>query len=186
MQALKYLLAAALAALLLACLGLTATGLSDTFTNGDVIVVPGNAVTPQGQPSPRLRARLDVALNLYRQQRAPLIFVSGGTGKEGVDEATAMAAYLMTNGVPPAAIVKDSAGINTFATAKNCAAFLRNRGLKSAIVATQFFHVARTRLALERNGVVVTGAVHARYFELRDGYSLVREVLGYAAYFALR
>ncbi len=127
---------------------------------------------------------MEAALQLYHEGYAPLIFVSGGIGKEGFDEAVSMANYLQKNGVPQTSIIIDSFGIDTAATAKNAAAYLRANKLKSALVATQYFHVPRTKLSLERNGVVVTGSLHARYFEMRDIYSTLRETVAYVAYYA--
>lgn len=184
MKRLTLLILVLLGGFVLAGSVIVATGLNDKITNADVIIVPGNAVAPNGTPSPRLQARLDAALKLYQEHRAPLIFVSGGTGKEGFDEAISMSTYLSKNGVPSAAIVKDSLGIDTAATARNAAIFMRANNLKSAIIATQYFHVARTKLALERNGIQVTGTAHARYIEMRDLYSIPREAIAYVAYFA--
>ena len=172
------------ACLLVPSIAIVAVGLNDRVTNAEIIIVPGNTVAPDGTPSPRLRARLDIALELFREQRAPRIFVSGGRGREGFDEAESMSNYLVVNGVPPQAIVKDNLGVDTGATAVNASRFMRANSLKTAIVATQYFHVARTTLALERNGVEVVGTVHARYIEARDAYSILREVVGYAAYYA--
>ncbi len=160
-------------------------GLHDQVAAADIIVVPGNTVQPDGLPSERLKSRLDIALRLFKERRAPAIFVSGGVGREGHDEAAVMAAYLIANGVPSNAIVRDSLGVTTAATAANAAKYLHANKLHSALVATQYFHVARTCLALERSGVIVSGAAHARYFEVRDAYSLAREVLGYAVYFLI-
>lgn len=42
-----------------------------------------------------------------------MIIVSGGIGKEGVDEAKAMASWLFQRGVPRRAVVIDSSGVNT-------------------------------------------------------------------------
>jgi len=183
MRLLKLIAALFAGLFLLSCSLLVVAGCSDKQAAADLIVVPGNTVAPDGQPSPRLQARLDVALALYRAHRAPLIFVSGGLGKEGFDEAVVMAGYLAANGVPAAAIVTDSQGVDTRATARNAAGFMRARGLQAAIVATQYFHVPRTRLALERAGVRVAGQSHARHVELRDLYSIPREVFGYVCYF---
>jgi vancomycin permeability regulator SanA len=158
-------------------------GLQDHATTADIIVVPGNTVQADGSLSGRLQARLDVAIELFHEQRAPRIFVSGGTGREGHDEAAAMAQYLLAQGVPASAVVQDPLGVDTAATAVNAAQYLRANRLGSALVATQYFHIARTELALQRNGVRVAGARHARYFELRDLYSLAREVIGYAVYY---
>ena len=50
------------------------------------------------------------------------------------------------------------------------------------MVVSQYFHVPRMRLALERAGVTPVYSAHAQYFELRDVYSIAREVVGYGVY----
>ena len=175
---------AALALYLAAMAIVAAAGLRDRLAPADVIVVFGNTVAADGQPSPRLRSRLDCALDTWRGKWAPLLVVSGGVGKEGFDEAAVMADYLAAHGVPRSAILVDSAGVDTGATAANVARIAAARHITSVIVATQYFHVARSRLAFERAGMRVAGSVHGRYFEARDVYSLAREVIGYGAYLA--
>jgi uncharacterized SAM-binding protein YcdF (DUF218 family) len=59
---------------------------------------------------------------------------------------------------------------------------MRKKNLQKALVATQYFHVPRTMLALERNGVQVSGNLHPRFFEFRDLYSIPREVVAYVGY----
>ena len=176
----------ALAVFLLATTALVGAGLNDKLAPADVIVVPGNTILPDGTPSPRLQARLDVALRQFQEHRAPRILVSGATGKEGFDEAASMAHYLQSRGVPAGAIIEDNQGWTTDATARNAALLMRAHGWKTAMVATQYFHVPRFRLALERAGIAVSGNVHAPYFELRDLYSVPRETVGYAVYFMRR
>jgi len=169
-------------AYLLAAAAIAVTGLNDQLAPADAIVVLGNTVAPDGTPSPRLRARLDCALDAYRQKLAPLLIVTGGVGKEGYDEAAVMATYLVHHGVPAAAVVVDSAGNDTAASAANVARIANDRKLKSVLVASQYFHLPRASLALSRAGVPVAGHIHARYFEARDLYSLAREVIGLGAY----
>ncbi|MGX9696822.1 YdcF family protein [Janthinobacterium lividum] len=168
---------------LLATVALVLAGLNDKLAPADVIVVPGNTIAPDGTPSPRLQARLDVALKQFQEHRAPRILVSGATGKEGFDEAASMARYLQSRGVPANAILEDNQGWTTDATARNAAAMMRQHGWRTAMVATQYFHVPRFRLALERSGIAVSGNVHAPYFELRDLYSVPRETVGYLVYY---
>ncbi|MBW3507452.1 YdcF family protein [Janthinobacterium sp. NKUCC06_STL] len=168
---------------LLATAALVLDGLNDKQPPADVIVVPGNTILPDGMPSPRLQARLDAALKQFQEHRAPHILVSGATGKEGFDEAASMARYLQSRGVPASAILEDNQGWTTDATARNTALLMRQHGWQTAMVATQYFHVPRFRLALERAGITVSGQVHAPYFELRDLYSVPRETVGYAVYF---
>jgi vancomycin permeability regulator SanA len=159
-------------------------GLTDVVGRSDVAIVPGNMVHPGGTPSRRLAARLERARALYAEGSVGAVIVSGGTGAEGYDEAQAMKAWLVKHGVPASVIIEDSAGVTTMATARNSAAIMRTHGMKTAAVATQYFHVPRTVLALRKAGVTVNQTSHARYFEGRDLYSVPREVVGYVSYLA--
>lgn len=158
-----------------------AWGLRDHVASADAVIVPGNTVHPDGTLSDRLRARLDVALAIYRGGRCKAIFVSGATGVEGVDEAAAMKAYLVRQGVPADRVLQDSAGFNTEATARNAAQALHQQGYTTVIAASQYFHLVRLNRLLSAQGLVVAGHEHARYFEPRDAYSLLREVAALAA-----
>jgi vancomycin permeability regulator SanA len=181
---LKRLIVGIVAALFVAGLAIPLSGLHDTPAPADLIVVPGNTVELNGRPSRRLQARLDAALSAYRQGLAQRIFVSGGTGAEGYDEAKVMAQYLQRQGVPAGAIVIDSRGIDTAATARHASIYMQAAHLRSALVATQYFHVARMTLALRRNGVRVAGSVHPQFVEARDLYSIAREAPAYLKYMA--
>lgn len=163
-------------------LAIVIDGLTDRDGRSDVAIVPGSKVYPSARPSPSLRARLDRALELYRAGQVGAVIVSGGTGVEGLDEARVMKVYLMAHGVPDGVILQDSAGVTTAATARNSAVLMRRHGLRTATVVTQYFHVSRTTLALRKAGVSVNATAHARLFELRDLYSIPREVVGYGLY----
>lgn len=175
--------AAALAALaLLAAATLAAAGLLADSPGADVAVVLGNTVQADGQPSPRLAARLDRAHACYAASRCRILFVSGGVDPQGMDEAAAMRDYLLARGVPAERIVTDSEGVDTWATARHAAAYMRAQGYARAMAVTQYFHVPRTMLALRRHGVAEVVGAHPRYFEGRDLYSLFRELLAMALY----
>ncbi len=156
---------------------ITSDGLTDKAAKSDLVIIPGNTVNSDGSLSPRLKGRLDAALSLWHDGLVSYFFVSGGVGKEGVDEAQAMKAYLTASGVPALRIFQDSEGMNTEATARNAAELMRQHKLTSAVIATQFFHITRLRILLKQQGVNVVGHVHGHYFELRDAYSLAREVV---------
>jgi len=104
-----------------AAIALALVGFRDHASRADIIVVPGNTVRPDGSVSGRLQSRLDAALGLFHEGLAPAIFVSGGIGREGHDEAAAMTAYLVAHGVAASAIVQDPLGVDTAATAVNAA-----------------------------------------------------------------
>jgi len=72
-----------------------AVGLTAHARPADMAIVFGNTVAPDSTPSPRLVARLQTAADLYRAHVVPAILVSGARGKEGVNEAPAMRAWLV-------------------------------------------------------------------------------------------
>ncbi len=163
--------------------GLAAFGLSARAGPAKLIVVLGNAVDLDGRPSPRLAARLDAALAAWRSGLAPRLLVSGGMAPGGRDEAAAMARYLVAKGVPPEAILQDPRGRDTFETARHAAAVLGGHG--RVLVATQWFHVPRTVLAMRRFGLGPVSATWPRFAEARDIYSFLREAAG-LPYYAIR
>jgi vancomycin permeability regulator SanA len=167
-----------------ACLmaALVADGLSDELAPTDVGIVLGSQVLPDGRLSERLQARLDAAVAQHRAGVFPRLIVSGGTGVEGVNEALRMRDYLLAQQVPAAAIEVDEHGVTTRATARNCAALMRQRGWTSATVVTQHFHVTRSRLALRAEGIATVNGVHAPFIEWRDLYSTPREAVALLAY----
>ena len=171
---------------LLGAVLIVADGLSDDIHTADVAIVLGNTVESDGRPSARLRARLDKAVELYRGGLFQHVIVSGGTGVEGFNEAEVMKRYLISQGVPEGRIIADGEGATTSLTARNAARVMKERGWQSALVISQYFHVPRTRLAVESYGVRPVYSAHAEYFELRDVYSIAREVIGYGAYLMRR
>lgn len=170
------------AAFAFASLLLITVGMRDDIHEADVAVVLGNTVLPDGTPSNRLAARLDMAVELYRRGLFKNVVVSGGAGREGFDEAEVMKDYLVNHGVPRASIVVDSLGLTTAATAKNTAALAKLHGWTRVLVVSQYFHIPRCRLAFAQAGLAPVFSARARYFELRDVYSIFREVVGYAVY----
>lgn len=185
-RAVRLALIGGAAALLLAGLGISAAGMADDLRPTDVGVVLGSKVELNGQPSARLAARLDRGAGLYAQGVFHHVIVSGGTGVEGFDEAAVMRDYLLKKGVPASAIIVDSGGDSTEATARNCARLMASHGFRSVTIVTQYFHVPRTRLALRRYGVTQIGSAHAHFLELRDLYSIAREVAALPAYWLER
>jgi vancomycin permeability regulator SanA len=165
-----------------AATALAAYGLHSRPAPADLAIVFGNTVNRDGSPSPRLVARLEAAEQLRRPGWVHTWFVSGGIGREGHDESRVMRDWLVAQGVPASAIVRDSLGLNSSLTAAHAAAWLRAHGQRRAVVVTQYFHVARATWACRRAGIDVVGASVPYWFEPRDLYSLVREVVALPAY----
>lgn len=162
------------------------SGFSGVPRGADVMLVLGTTVYPDGTPSPRLKARLDKAVQLYNARFTGKIIVSGGVGVEGVDEAVTMRGYLEARGVAAQDIIADSHGVNTYASARFTADYLSEHGLRSALVVSQFYHLPRAEYALEHFGVERVFKAHADYSGLAmDIRGLIREVPACVVY-ALR
>ncbi len=157
-------------------------GLNDHPKNSNVIVILGNTVEKNGKVSPRLKARLEKGLQLYQQNFAQNIIMSGGFGREGYDEAEVMKKYLVEKGIPPQNIVTDSKGINTMESARNVKTIMNGQNWHSAILVSQYFHLTRSKLAFSKTGIEKLSSAPADFFELRDLYSIPREFIGFYAY----
>jgi len=158
-------------------------GLSRTTHSADSILIFGNKVESNGDVSKRLQSRLDEGIRLFEDEKAQLIVVSGGFGKDGFDEAKVMANYLIENGIPIEAIIEDPNGINTYETAKNLREIAKDKNIKSVIIVTQYYHILRAELALKKFGFDSVSSSYAKMApELRDLYSIPREVIGFYFY----
>jgi vancomycin permeability regulator SanA len=157
-------------------------GLFEHLEIADTGIVFGNTIRSDGHPSPRLQARLDKAIELYNNGTIKNIIVSGGLEPNGFNEATVMMEYLVEKNIPPERIILDSNGNDTYSTAKNCTQIMHEKKFQSVILISQYFHLPRAKLAFERFGDYPIYTAHANFFELRDFYSLVREVVAYVVY----
>lgn len=157
-------------------------GLNDELNKVDVAVVLGNKVEINGQPSERLQARLNKAVELYEDGYFNFIIVSGGIGKEGFDEAKVMGSYLIDKGIPEDKIIEDNNGYNSYMTAKNTKNIMDELDFDSVMVITQYYHVSRTKLAFKKLGIKNVYSAHAEIFEFRDIYSIIREFPAYYKY----
>ena len=119
----------------------------------DAIVVLG-AAQYNGRPSPVLRARLDHALELYREGQAPLVIVTGGVGRgDTTSEAAVSRRYLVARGVPDSAVVVESEGRTTRASMNAVREWLRERRLRRILLVSDPFHMFRLRLEARRTAL---------------------------------
>lgn len=117
------------------------------------VLVLGAAVW-NGEPSPFLAGRLDVAAALVKAGRASQVIVSGDGRVDNYNEPKAMKKYLVAKGIPAAAIVMDPAGNDTFAS---CQRARDVYGVKKLIIATQDYHLPRAITACRMLGLDASG-----------------------------
>jgi uncharacterized SAM-binding protein YcdF (DUF218 family) len=153
----------------------------DEARPADVILVLG-AAEYGGRPSPVLRARLDHALELYRQRLAPRIMTTGGAGGEAVfTEGTVDRSYLTSHGVPAEAVIVESEGETTVRSIALAGEILHRMDLHSVIVVSDGYHIYRVKKMLQFRGLAVYGSPRKELFPdpPRERWNYVKQAIGY-------
>jgi len=124
----------------------------DEARPAQAIVVLG-AAQYAGKPSPVLRARLDHALDLWNRHLAVLLILTGGTGAgDTTSEAAVGRTYARKHGVPDSAILVENEGRTTSESMRAVAGMLEVRGLQTALLVSDPFHMLRLRILARRFG----------------------------------
>lgn len=124
----------------------------DEARPAQAIVVLG-AAQYAGKPSPVLRARLDHALDLWNRRLASLLILTGGTGAgDTTSEAAVGRNYARKHGVPDSAILVENEGRTTSESMHAVAGMLEVRGLQTALLVSDPFHMLRLRILARRFG----------------------------------
>jgi uncharacterized SAM-binding protein YcdF (DUF218 family) len=153
----------------------------DEVRPADVIVVLG-AAEYRGKPSPVLEARLNHALVLYLEGKAPLVLTTGGAGGDPLfTEGGVGRAYLAAHGVPPEDIIVENEGESTVQSVVTVGEIMQRMGLHSCIVVSDGYHIYRVKKMLEARGLQVYGSPRPSapvsrwlYFRQAIGYVLWR------------
>jgi uncharacterized SAM-binding protein YcdF (DUF218 family) len=129
-------------------------GRRDEARPADAIVVLG-AAHYDGRPSPVFRARLDHAIQLHRDGVAPVLIVTGGRAAgDTVSEAVVARRYAIRQGVDESAIlVERGAGMTTVESMEAVARLMSGRGMESAVLVSDPFHMLRLKLLSRQVGV---------------------------------
>lgn len=162
------------------------TGRQDHHPHADTIVVLG-ASQFNGRPSAVFRSRLNHALSLYKAGVAPNVVTVGGQQPgDAFTEASAGRNYLVSNGVPKAAVTAVGVGNDTLTSLRAAARVLHDHGWHKAVLVTDPWHELRSRRIAEDVGIDAatsparTGpAVHTRGTEVHYIY---RETMAFLYY----
>ncbi len=149
----------------------------------DAIVVFG-AAEYAGHPSPVLRARLDHALDLYKQGLAPVLITTGGAASDpSFSEGGVGHDYLQRRGIPERNLIAETQGSDTAQSAVRVAVIMRANGLRSCIAVSDTYHVFRIKRLLEHEGigpVYVAPRPDSRpHSLLQRAYAILREASSY-------
>jgi uncharacterized SAM-binding protein YcdF (DUF218 family) len=127
----------------------------------DAIVVLGGCIKPATPPRPMVDLteasdRLLYAAQLYRQEKAPVIIVSGGRigwGDKVRPESADMALLLEFFGVPRSAIIEESESLNTYQNAVNVKKVLKKEKFEDILLITSAMHMARSYLIFKHQNI---------------------------------
>jgi uncharacterized SAM-binding protein YcdF (DUF218 family) len=135
---------------------INAVAAHDEARPADAIAVFG-AAEYLGRPSPVLHARLDHAVELYREEIAPLVITLGGGSDRdsGMTEGGVGRDYLLANGVPFDRIVAETTSVDTEQQVARLAEIARQRHLNSIVVVSDGTHLFRVRKLCEDAGLIV-------------------------------
>jgi uncharacterized SAM-binding protein YcdF (DUF218 family) len=156
----------------------------DQAAPSDAITVLG-AAEYDGQPSPVFRARLDHARDLYNRGIAPLIIVLGGTGGDEYSEGAVGRDYLMSFGIPEAAIIAETQSRNTEEQAHRMAVIARTNGLRRLVVVSDATHLFRIHEICAADGLDVLTSPRTRVSfggGRAETERLAHEILSYTAW----
>src|SRR4051794_29906444 len=117
-------------------------------------LVLGAQVYNDGRPSPMLADRVTAAAELYKAGKVDKLLLSGDHSRKNYDEVGAMKRILFQQGIPAEDIFEDHAGFDTWDSAQRAK---RVFDVRSAVVVTQKFHMARALYDARRAGLKVTG-----------------------------
>jgi vancomycin permeability regulator SanA len=127
---------------------------ADELPDADVALVLGAEVYADGVPSRFLRARLDLAAELYRRGRVRRVLASGDGSSPYYDETAGMHDYLREAGVAEDDLLIDPAGFDTY---DSC---LRARdvfGLTRLVLVSQSYHLPRALAICRALGIDAWG-----------------------------
>ncbi len=113
---------------------------ADSLPQQPVALVLGAEVYADGVPSKFLRARLDLALELYRRGLVERILLSGDGRSRFYDETGGMRAYLLENGVDESVLLVDPAGLDTY---DSCLRARDVYDIDRLVVVSQSYHLPR-------------------------------------------
>ncbi len=130
--------------------------------SGDVIIMLGGgamADSPDVDGTGALCSspanRLLTAVRLHRKLHIPILLSGGQAYSESGAEAEIASRILISLGVAPEDILVETKSINTTQNARYSAEILREQGFRHPILVTSAFHMKRSVLNFEKQGIEV-------------------------------
>ncbi|MBN2851264.1 MAG: YdcF family protein [Clostridia bacterium] len=149
----------------------------------DTIIVLGAGVYSDGTPCPMLQDRLDTGIILFNDRLSNTILLTGDHGRKTYDEVNGMKQYVFKKGLNKENVFLDHAGFSTYESMYRADYIYQ---VKSALVVTQEFHMARSvfiarKMGIEAYGVIADRRVYPRSellsLNVREYFARVKDFL---------
>jgi uncharacterized SAM-binding protein YcdF (DUF218 family) len=150
--------------------------------NAQAIVVLGARVLPSGHAAPALRRRAEMAAELYRAGRAPVVVFSGGSAGNQPSEASIARDIAVSLGVPPQACVLEDHSHSTAENAALTVPLLKERRIGEVLLVSDGYHLLRAQAHFTSLGITAHPVASGRelnaggraYWTLREVAALLR------------
>lgn len=127
---------------------------SHELENADCILVLGAGVRKDNTPTSMLNDRLEAAIQLYKDNKAAKIIMSGDHGREDYDEVNVMKRFAIEKGVPSSDIFMDHAGFSTYESIYRAKEIFQ---VQKMIIVTQDYHLYRALYIANELGIEAVG-----------------------------
>lgn len=132
----------------------TKNQIDKVMDNADCILVLGAGVR-NNKPTPMLNDRLEEAISLYKEGKAPKIIMSGDHGRDDYDEVNVMKDFAMNKGIPSQDIFMDHAGFSTYESVYRAKEIFK---AQKVIIVTQDYHLYRALFIANALDIEAVGA----------------------------
>lgn len=148
----------------------------------DIGIVLGAALW-NGQPSPALKERWNLAIELYHRGQVDRLVLSGGLGGNSITEAEGMRQYLVERGVKNEHLILEDRSTNTKENLLFTAEILQNEKPKALVLITHDYHMYRALNYAHQAGLTPDAApVHSKvlftpYHKTRECLALIKQLV---------
>ncbi len=132
----------------------------DSLHPADAIVVLGYGppVAESGGPVAELVRRVEKGVELYKDDMAPVLIMTGGNTYKDYYESEVMKDVAVSMGVPPEAVICERQAMSTIDNAGHTARIMDERGMESCIVVSSPYHLKRAARLFSAAGIEVQTA----------------------------
>jgi vancomycin permeability regulator SanA len=142
--------------------------------DADCILVLGAGVHPNGNPSNMLEDRLLRGIELYDENAAGKLLMSGDHGRVSYDEVNTMKEFAIDKGVPSSDVFMDHAGFSTYESMYRARDIFK---AKKVIIVTQKYHLYRALYSAKKLGLDAWGVASDQRTYYGQSYRDAREIL---------